>query len=59
VGETAQDEREPGTTQEEPDPKEMSADDLAGRQVVDSHGITIGKIEALFIHGHDERAGHG
>jgi hypothetical protein len=39
-----------------PEPEEKSADDLLGRQLVDSHGYTIGKIEALFIHGQDERA---
>jgi sporulation protein YlmC with PRC-barrel domain len=56
VAETTQDEREPGTAHGEPEPKEMSADDLLGQQVVDPHGATIGKVEALFIHGHDERA---
>jgi hypothetical protein len=39
-----------------PEPEEKSADDLLGQQVVDPHGYTIGKIEALFLHGHDERA---
>lgn len=39
-----------------PEPEEKSADDLLGQQVVDSHGYTIGKIDALFIHGQEERA---
>jgi len=39
-----------------PEPEEKSADDLLGQQVVDPHGYTIGKIEALFLHGQDERA---
>lgn len=39
-----------------PEPEEKSADDLLGQQVVDSHGVTIGKIEALLIHSEDERA---
>jgi hypothetical protein len=39
-----------------PEPEEKSADDLLGTQVVDPHGYTIGKIDALFIHGEDERA---
>jgi hypothetical protein len=46
-------EREP---KDLPEPEEKSADDLLGQQVVDSHGYTIGKIEALFMHGQDERA---
>ncbi len=60
----SKDEREPEATQDEreqepkdlPEPEEKSADDLLGQQVVDPHGYTIGKIEALFIHGQDERA---
>jgi hypothetical protein len=40
-----------------PEPEEKSVDDLLGQQVVDAHGVTIGKIEALFIHGQEERAG--
>ena len=39
-----------------PEPEEKSADDLLGQQVVDPHGYTIGKIDALFTHGKDERA---
>jgi hypothetical protein len=39
-----------------PEPEEKSADDLLGTQVVDPHGYTIGKIDALFVHGDDERA---
>ena len=39
-----------------PEPEEKSVDDLLGQQVVDAHGATIGKIEALFIHGEEERA---
>ncbi len=55
-------EREAGDDERErepvdlPEPKEKSADDLLGQQVVDPHGYTIGKIEALFTHGQDERA---
>jgi sporulation protein YlmC with PRC-barrel domain len=39
-----------------PEPEEKGADDLLGQQVVDPHGVKIGKIEALFIHDQDERA---
>ncbi len=64
--EARQDEKqqEPEATEDEeqrepkdlPEPEEKSADDLLGQQMVDPHGYTIGKIEALFIHGQDERA---
>jgi hypothetical protein len=53
--EAAAGEREP-EPKDLPEPREKSADDLLSRQVVDSHGVTIGEIEALFIDGHDERA---
>ncbi len=53
--EAAENKREP-EPKDLPEPREKSADDLLGQQVVDPHGATIGKIEALFIHSHDERA---
>jgi hypothetical protein len=60
----ARGEKEPDEAEEEredeppdlPEPEEKSADELLGQQVVDPHGYTIGKIEALFLHGQDERA---
>jgi hypothetical protein len=50
------DEQERHPAQDEPEPQEKSEEELVGQQVVDPHGDTIGKIEALFIHSHDERA---
>jgi PRC-barrel domain len=53
--EDGEDERKPEPP-DLPEPEEKSADDLLGTQVIDPHGYTIGKIDALFIHGEDERA---
>jgi hypothetical protein len=62
--EGTEDEGEPKASEDErkpepkdlPEPEEKSVDDLLGQQVVDSHGYNIGKIDALFKHGQDERA---
>ena len=56
MAEATEDERQPDAARDEPEPQEKTAEDLIGQQVVDPHGVTIGKIEALFIHSHDERA---
>jgi sporulation protein YlmC with PRC-barrel domain len=59
--EAGEEEQKPEEEQESkapdlPEPEEKSVDDLLGQQVVDTHGVTIGKIEALYIHGQEERA---
>ncbi len=45
-----------GQSEEELEPRELTQEDLVGMDVIDSHGDKIGKIEALFIHQHEERA---